>query len=93
MAHDQFSIAEAKNHLPRLVHRAESGTAVELTRHGRPVAVIVSRGEYDRLTSRRPSFGDALASFLQRWPPGEDGIDRRFFDSLRDSSPGREIRL
>lgn len=91
MARDQFSIAEAKNHLPKLVHRAERGAPIELTRRGRPVAVILSRSAYDRLALRKPSFGEALARFLQRWPPGGDGVDEAFVESLRDRRSGREF--
>lgn len=40
---ESYTITEAKNRLPSLVHRVEKGPAVKLTRHGRPVAVLVSR--------------------------------------------------
>lgn len=43
------SIAEAKNQLPRMVHEAETGAAVHITRHGKPVAVLISEAEYARL--------------------------------------------
>jgi prevent-host-death family protein len=48
-----FSISEAKDRLPRLVHQAESGSAVALTRRGKPVAVLISKAEYDRLHRRK----------------------------------------
>ena len=38
-----YSIAKARDQLAELVHRAEKGAAVELTRHGKPVAVILSK--------------------------------------------------
>ena len=43
------SIADAKNNLPRLIHEAEEGGAIELTRRGKPVAVIVSMAQYRKL--------------------------------------------
>jgi len=43
------SIAEAKNQLPRIVQQAETGDPVHITRHGKPVAVLVSEAEYERL--------------------------------------------
>jgi len=46
----QHSIAEARNNLPSLVRAAESGKAVELTRRGKPVAVLIGRRQYERLT-------------------------------------------
>ena len=39
----QHSIAEARSSLPSLVREAESGKAVELTRRGEPVAVLIGR--------------------------------------------------
>lgn len=34
----EVSVAEAKNHLPRLLRAAEAGQPVVITRHGKPVA-------------------------------------------------------
>ena len=73
-----YSIADARNNLARLVHIAEDGEAVRLSRRGRPVAVILSLSEYERLRSA----GDGLWGRLQRFreaveaeaPPGRGGI-------------------
>jgi prevent-host-death family protein len=35
-----YSIAEARNHLPRLIKAAAEGEEVVITRHGRPVAEL-----------------------------------------------------
>ena len=59
----QFSISEAKNRLPDLVHIIEHGSAVQLTRHGKPVAVLLSISQYKRLTNRPKSFWVALNAF------------------------------
>src|SRR4051812_12210118 len=45
----QTSIADARDRLASLVHDVEEGPAVEITRRGRPVAVLVSYHEYQRL--------------------------------------------
>ena len=45
----QVSIADAKNTLPKLIHRAESGEVVHITRRGTPVAVLVSESHFERL--------------------------------------------
>ena len=60
---DGYSIADARNNLPRLVHMAEDGDAVRLTRRGRPVAVLLSLSEYERLRAA----GDGLWDRLQRF--------------------------
>ena len=36
-----YSVVEAKNTLPKLIHRALQGEEVVITRHGKPVARLV----------------------------------------------------
>ena len=50
---DAYSIAEAKNNLSGLVHEAEQGHPVRLTRRGKPVAVLISTQQYERLSKPR----------------------------------------
>lgn len=88
----QVSIADAKNHLPRLVQRVETGEAVHITRRGRPVAVLLSEDEYGRLTGERPGFME----FLRNWRSeiaAEDGgfADVEDFENLRDNATGRGV--
>jgi prevent-host-death family protein len=51
-----FSIAEVKSRLAELVRQAESGQAVRITRRGRPVAVLLSGAEYERLLAPREGW-------------------------------------
>ena len=37
----EYSVADAKNHLPKLLDRAIAGEDVTITRRGRPIAKIV----------------------------------------------------
>ena len=85
----QASIAEAKNHLPRLVQQVESGEPVSITRRGHPVAVLLSAEAYARLIAPRPDLGD----FLSHWRAevmAEGVADEEVFNTVRDNSPGRE---
>ena len=50
---DAYSIAAAKNNLSGLVHAAEGGRPVRLTRRGKPVAVLISTEQYERLSKPR----------------------------------------
>lgn len=50
---DAYSIAAAKNNLSGLVHEAEQGHPVRLTRRGKPVAVLISTEQYERLSKPR----------------------------------------
>ena len=85
-----FSIAQVRANLPGLVRTAERGAAVEITRRGRPVAVILSSTAYRQLTSARPPFADALASFLNGPDIGRVGLDGEEFAGLRDRAAGRK---
>ena len=53
----EVSVAQARNSLTRLIHEAEGGNAVRITRRGKPVAILVSQEEYDRLESRESKRG------------------------------------
>jgi prevent-host-death family protein len=89
----RYSVAEARAHLPSIIEQAEAGETVELTRRGRPVAVVLSREEFERLRSKRPSFGEAYRAFRERHGLAELGLDRDFAAAVRDRSPGRQVKL
>jgi len=91
---EQHSIAEARSNLPELIRRAESGEAVELTRRGRGVAVLLGRKQYERLVSKSMRFSEAWDAFVRNTTPVdiEPDSDDAFAD-VRDKSPGRDIRL
>ncbi|HXC88998.1 MAG TPA: type II toxin-antitoxin system prevent-host-death family antitoxin [Stellaceae bacterium] len=56
-----YSVADAKNRLPKLIDRALQGEEVVITRHGKPVAELrslnqppaPSKGTYEWLRARR----------------------------------------
>ena len=81
------SVAEAKARFAQLVHQAESGQAVRITRRGRAVAVLVSEADYLRLTG---SSGGLLA-FTKAWraQAAHAGVvlpDIEAWQGLRDQS-------
>lgn len=88
---EQHSIAEARSSLPKLVREAESGKAVELTRRGQGVAVLIGRREYQRLVSRSRRFSEAWDDFVREIDLASLGIDPdEVFADVRDDAPGRE---
>ena len=90
----QHSIAEARRNLPRLIREVEDGKTVELTRRGRPVAVIVGRRTFDRLAAGRRGFADAYGDFTAAVDLSELALDPDgLFDGARDHSPGRDVAL
>lgn len=92
MAEHSVSIAEARARLPGLVKEAEEGAAVEITRWGTPVAVLVSATRYQQLAHGRPSFGVALDAFLEQVGVSEVQLDPGDLENLRDRATGREPR-
>ena len=90
---NQFSIAEAKNRLPSIIHYVEKGPYVKLTRRGKPVAVLLSIQEYERLSRKYSGFWSALSAFRQNIQDKGIEISDMDFDGLRDTSAGREVEL
>jgi len=89
----RYSIAEARAHLPRIVDQAEAGDEVELTRRGRPVAVLVSRQRFDRLQGKGSHFGETYRKFLEKYSVKEIGLEDDFSVSMREKSTGRKVSL
>ena len=89
----QFSIAEAKNRLPSIIHYVEKGTYVKLTRRGKPVAVLLSIHEYERLSRKYTGFWSALPEFRRKIDDEGIEISDRDFKGLRDLSAGREVEF
>lgn len=89
----QYSIADARASLPDIVDQAEAGVEVELTRRGRPVAVVVSRRTFDRLREKRGQFSDAYQQFLARFSLDEIGLDPSELAETRDTTAGRRVIL
>ena len=89
----RYSIAEARSNLPTIVDQAEAGAEVELTRRGKPVAVIISHRQLERLRSERPRFVDAYRAFLRTYSLQDVGIEDDFFQTAREKSAGRKVSL
>jgi prevent-host-death family protein len=82
-----FSIAEAKSQFAQVVHQAESGQAVRITRRGRPVAVVLSEAEYTRLaTPREGLLAYTLALRAQAVDAGIAFFDEGELAGVRDRS-------
>lgn len=84
------SIAEAGDNPASIVHDMEEASAVELTRRGEPVAVLLSVEKYRRMAARGRDLWVSLTAFRERVDPGQLDIGPEVFEGLRDPSPGRE---
>ena len=91
---ERYSIAEARRNLPSLVRDAENGKALEVTRRGEPVAVLIGHREFDRLTSGRQGFGNAYREFANAFELAGLALDPdELFGDVREESAGRNVRL
>jgi len=68
----EYSVAEARDKLTSLVHEAERGRPVRITRRGKRAAVLISEAEYRR---SRGGAGGGLASAIQAWRARYGGVD------------------
>jgi len=59
-----WQIQEAKAHFSELIRETERGGPQAIPWHGRGVAVVLSRAEYERLTGAEQS----LVEFMRRSP-------------------------
>jgi prevent-host-death family protein len=86
----RYSIAEARNRFTSLVRDVETAPGVEITRHGEPVAVLLSYRQYQHLSNRQ-DFWDSYESFCKVFDLSTLKIETEIFEDVRDTSPGREV--
>ncbi len=84
-----YPITEARANFRKIVESAENGSAVEVTRHGETVAVIVSASQYRRLTGTQRSMASLLDELDEDF--GQDGVESDCFDGLRSKDTGRAM--
>ncbi len=89
----RYSIAEARHDLAAIVKELEQQPAIQITRRGQPVAVLVSTREYERLSSSRTGFWEAYESFREQVDLVKHGLEPGFLEGLRQVDTGREVGL
>ncbi len=88
----RYSISEAKNQLTSIIHRVEAGEPAQLTRHGKPVAILLSLNEYESLKQKNKNFWKSLMSFRRSMDKDGNNMDD-CFDHVRDMSTGRRFKF
>ena len=83
------TIAEAKNHLPKLIHNSETHGVIPISRHGKVVAYLVSEKEYRKLTTKSNQFTEKLKSFRDKHVLSTKDI----WKDIRSKEQGREVSL
>ncbi len=89
----QVTMADARRNWAKVLRAAERGTAVEVTRSGKPVAALVPIETYRRLQSpQRLTVAEAIARFRASVAEGDlAGADP--WADVRDRTPGRKFDL
>lgn len=88
-----YSVSEARARLPEILEDVEAGKEVHLTRRGKPVAVVVSTDRFEAMQKRRIGFMEAHREFMKTHSPEDIALEPGYFESLRDRSPGRDVKL
>jgi prevent-host-death family protein len=83
--------AQAKSELAECIRKAESGEAVIITRHGKPVAVLVAAERIASIAGGRSRRGGGLAVLAGGWKGSEEFV--RTLARLRRSRVRRPVRL
>jgi prevent-host-death family protein len=87
----KYSITEARANFSSVVHEAEGGTRVELTRRGKAVAVLVKVEDFERPPNKQRGFWAALQKFRREHDLVELNIDPdEIWGDVRNPSPGRD---
>ena len=89
----QYSMTKARNKLTALMRDLIDREHIELTRYGKPLAVLLSMQAYQRLTSSKADFWDAYQSFRRSHSLEQLNIEPDVFSDVRDTSPGREVHF
>ena len=79
--------------MPDVVDEAASGVGVELTRRGKPIAVVLSVEQYEMLQGKHLGFRTAYRNFLKRHPVNEVGVEASLWKTVRDRGAGRPVKL
>jgi prevent-host-death family protein len=89
----RYSVTEAREQLPDIVHEVRQNGPVELTHGGQPVVVLLSLEQFQQLEPRKRDFGAALMRWREKIE--REGIDIPLdtFEGIRDKSPGRDAQL
>jgi prevent-host-death family protein len=91
MQMDISTIAHAKNNLPKLIHAAEAGDDIRISRHGKLVAVMISAERYQQHFNTKANVFQAMMQWRENHPDTE--LTDEEVDNWRDRSIDRKLSL
>lgn len=87
-----FSIADARSQLPKIIHTVEKGDVTQLTRRGKPVAVLLSVQEYETLvTQGKGNLLQALQAYDALKQKTDESLSDETIDQWRSKETGRKL--
>ncbi len=88
----EASISHLKNHLPEYVHSVEQGEDIQITRHGKPVAVIISLERYNRALGSKKGIFSSYLNWRKQYPDAE-GFSDKELDDMRNKAPHESVNF
>ena len=82
----EATISHLKNHLFEVVHTVEQGEDIQITRHGKPVAVIISLEKYNRALASGKGIFNSYLTWRKQHPDAEGFTDEEL-EAMRDRAP------
>ena len=86
----RYSVTQARNRFAAIIHSLESQPRIEVTRRGRPVAVLISIEACERLRSTQADFWASYQAFRAAHDLDSLDLGPELFAHARDRSPGQE---
>lgn len=83
----EIPIFEAKNKLTQFIREVENGEPIELMRHNKSVAVLISKNDYDVLQNGNyfaHAYNEFRKKFVSFYESGESANIGKVFENLRD---------
>jgi antitoxin (DNA-binding transcriptional repressor) of toxin-antitoxin stability system len=83
-----MTVSEARAALPEVLDRVEGGEEITITRHGRPVAVVIrpdimrSRSRAEAVMTDAAKLHDMLASAAGGKDAGQGGLSEQYAEEL-----------
>ena len=84
------TIYDARNNFSALVKLAESGEPVELTRHDKPVAVIISWEDYEKQCKPKKSFVQKIMELREKYADEFADLTWKGLEIPKDEYPDEE---
>jgi prevent-host-death family protein len=75
MPQRQWSLQDAKNRFSAVVEAARNGVPQTVTKHGKPVAVVLSVEDYEKLTGKAEAQRPSFVEHLLAMPKDDEAFD------------------